>query len=188
MERVPAQTTSAVTKRRTAHGHLQVWFVARPESGPRKPLTPLAGAQAARPLARRMSNYNRWGAQDNHRWRGNMGRLRHQRPCRPAGRTYSCRAPSLREGELTPSVLVQSGTHFEARQPAVAATELIDECLTAPWLHGIDEYGSNDFLFATVLSPAAVEGSTGHAPLPATEECLYLRSGSGWPLPSTAVR
>ena len=140
--------TGVITKRRTRHGHLQCWFVPA-----RAPLTPLAVRPPERRRQQGWSKYNqRWGVPF---WRaGRGGRLR--RPCRP-GRSFSDRAPSLREipKPCAPleHVLLQSGTHFDACQPLFAEHDPV--CLTTlpPCL---DEFGSNELLFASTASARQV--------------------------------
>lgn len=174
---------SAITKHRTARGHLVAWFCARPETQTRAVLTPLLAGEGTTP-PERTSHRQEWANNirtsrhewaNNKRWRGRTawrawvcgGRLR--RPGRPPNRAYSSRASSLRESSLTPSVLLQSGTHFDARLPLFAEGD-DPALLTAlpPWL---DQFGSNDVLFASYLpSNVSAEGTVGRIALPTTGE------------------
>jgi len=130
-----------------------VWFVK-----PRAPLTPADQTQTIQfPRRAGWSRGNRRGV-----WRGARG---WGRPCRPAERSFSCRASSLRgtPGLITPRALVQNGTHFA---DGLIFDDEPDVCLGAlpPWL---DEFGSNDALFAAAeLPPTAAEGSDAPTPLP----------------------
>ena len=156
--------TATAQRRRTKTRNWQVWFVDRPgAAAPRAPLTPLGDGSA--PVFRRSG----WSSYNQQQWRvgwraGRGGRLR--RPCRPAGRSFSCRAPSLRDNcTITPSALLQTGTMYDAALPLFAEREPVCLATLPPWL---DEFGSNDVLFAwPSTAPADVEG-TNTPPLPAT--------------------
>jgi len=150
---------SAITKRRTKHGHLQAWFV-RPDQRPmRPPLTPIGGDGRRReePVRQRRQGWykDRWGFRRFRRG-GRFGiRL---------GRSYSDRAPSLREPSLCEHILIQSGSNFRLNEPCYAENDCV--CLrTLPAF--LDEYGSNEILFAA--PSAAVEGKPHGAP-PMTRE------------------
>lgn len=156
---------SAITRKRTTHGHMQTWFVARkPDATERVPLTPVQGEHGGRRTD--STRAQKWQAapgrfnkpQRGHRYplwrarrRGNRFRQPPMvsRPARPAGLSFSVRAPSLRQGPFFPfeHSLQDLGTHFDARQPLYFSDENNDPvCLRThiPWL---DEYGSNEALF-----------------------------------------
>lgn len=194
---VPA---SAITKRRTTHGHLVAFFVPKPQAASRQQQPPqqraplqVLGKKSERYAQRQKgwSKFNRRAV--NHRYplvtaragRGWGGRWL-RRPCRPGARSFSDRCPSLRRefpvSGLSPleHLLLQSGTHFDARQPLFECSDIVSTTVLPPWL---DEFGSNDALFSSATSSrldaslfdvsssaAAVEGPQIAAPSPACEE------------------
>ena len=161
---------TAVTKRRTTHGHLQAWFVDKPIA--RAPLTPLASGEPRRPQQQKRAGWSKQNRRYHPLWRGGWGGrgMRSRRPCKPGGRTYSDRAPSLRASLPLPLALyefsvLQSGTHFDGREPLFTENEPVCLAKLPVWL---DEFGSNELLFAppTQLcddvnggAPAAVEST-----------------------------
>ena len=145
---------SAITKRRTTNGHLTVFFVPKPPNQnahaqtaekPRVPLTPLSGALTMQPPRRPRPHWSRGNQRGYNAWRGRgRGRWAGKRPFRPKSVAFSARASSLRQtplGEM--NGLLQAGTHFDAAQ-------LLDDDdrSNAPYPMWLDEFGSNDLLFA----------------------------------------
>jgi hypothetical protein len=167
-------TPSTTKRKRTTHGHLQVWFVSQKKKPKatvlkpaRAPLTPLhgCGARAKAAWARKAAGFhNNRHNTNGGKWIGGRGRWtgrgfgKRVPPRRPASRRFSERAPSLRL--LKPFAplshhLCEHGSHL-------SGDAIVDE--GAPmWL---DVYGTNDSLFLASPgpsysrgSPTAVEGS-----------------------------
>ena len=149
------------TTKRTTHGHMVTWFV------PRQPLTALDRA-GRKPVSRKpprgkamFKPQRGWTKHKQQQRRGNQQRGRYplqhagwgvsvrRRPWRPSARSWSDRCPSLRLEALPfaplEHILLQSGTHFSARQPLFSDEN--EPISLAPFASLIDEYGSNDALF-----------------------------------------
>lgn len=163
-----------ITRRRTTHGHLTVWFGPKPTTQPlRPPLTPLSGALRAMKAKRRQNRLNAraggWGSRTGG-WRGRGRPPFFRKPPQPPFRSYSQRAPSLRSTATPFPPLREHGSQFE--NMADVDDILFEQCVAAECgqpdeLCGfLDMYGSNDNLFASTADgpSASVEGPQAAAP------------------------